>query len=427
MYEQQFNPYAANVAVVKEYFKRGKVLAMGILYLISAVLTVGMAIFALNGFSDLINQYMRSSGVNFYVYSGASAALSAILTVITLCVGLIITVLTAVGFILMYTGSRKENGSPKAGVTILFVLSIISMAAMILMCVGILLIVLLMSLFAGIAGMSGAVNTSDLTFTLNGMQYEIDPTAFTVIMVIAGVILALVLVYLLLYTIHRLRYYSSVRKSLTTVELQNKGAKAFGVMSVINAVFAGLSLTTPLFMLLGAVAESNPALLVVSGILLLSSVLKFIVYILDASIALGYKKHIDNMKYGYNGTPYEGISEGNYAAAPYAAPYQQNPYATRQNTYPSQPNPYAPQQNSYQEPAPYAAPVTPPAPKAPTPAKDYTDLYSSAPAEETEPEAAPAPVSEPVQQPAAPAFCTNCGASVTPDSTFCTNCGHRLR
>ena len=39
MYEQQFNPFGGNLAIVKGYFRSGKILTLGIFYVISIVLS----------------------------------------------------------------------------------------------------------------------------------------------------------------------------------------------------------------------------------------------------------------------------------------------------------------------------------------------------------------------------------------------------
>jgi hypothetical protein len=116
----------------------------------------------------------------------------------------------------------------------------------------------------------------------------------------------------------------------------------------------------------------------------LSSIVAFVQLIFEAKVAFGYKKYIDNVKYGYN-----GYTAGPYS--PYTAPQGQAPYA-------------AP---VYSEPAQNAAPYEPAIPEAP--ANPYADPYTAAP-----------------QTPAA-FVCPSCGSPVEPEALYCGNCGNKLK
>lgn len=442
MYEQQFNPYAANLAVVKGYFNRGKVLTRGVLQIISVALSILtsilMVVFAKDFFSDIyrLSSLVTNGNIDldssYFSQATDIAASSMAGTLIPTLFSAVIPVLIGAAFIVICTGSRKENGSPKAGVTILYVLSMIGM---ILMCIAT-GFVAIVGIFAIIMLNAVPGSVDNYYFNVNGQPVPLDYQAFTIAFTVLLIFILLIIVYALLYSIHQFRFYASVRKSITTVELQNKGAKAFGVMSVINAIFTGFSLLYAFFVIaaIASLGFSSPVI-ILFVFSLLASVLQFVMLILDASIALGYNKYIENMKYGYNGTPYDGITEGNYApaapvATPYAAPRQpQGDFGAQQNPYAPQPPYGAPA--SYGEPTPYPSPA---APVSEQPVDSYADTREpiaepepeSVP--ETEPLAQPEPIAQPEPQQPTPvlSYCTSCGKPVTPGAVYCTNCGHRI-
>lgn len=384
MYEQQFNPYAANLAVIKGYFKNTKVLVIGILYIVSAVLGLATAIVGRNSLMNNLPAILSQMGMpssdlaefnELLTYSSASTISSVISYSFTT---LIFTALFVAAFFILYFKSRNPapEASPKAGATILYVLAVISFVA------SIVLTVMMVLLFLAIIALSAS-----LPQIFASEDFSIDSSALAGVaavgFVVIGVIMVIALTYVIMTAAFRKNYYRSVKDSLKTVELQNKGAKGYGVICIINAVFLGIGLLSSIGGVISAY-DKLPALL---G--LLTSGVSLAITILDASIALGYKKYIDDMKYGYNGAPYNGVQAGGYAPAP-----AQDPYAPQQ--------PY----NTYNN---YAAPQQP-----------TRDNYS-APAQQDAGYAAP-------QQPAAPAsaFCPHCGAPVDPSAPFCGNCGNRL-
>jgi hypothetical protein len=214
-------------------------------------------------------------------------------------------------------------------------------------------------------------------------------TILSVVMLVIG---ALTIFFGLFVTINRVRYIGSVKKSLTTVELQSGGAKPYGVICIIFGVFSALGVLGSIAGIFGA-GPLMPLMLInfLSG--LISTIMLFV----EGSIATGYKKHIDNYLYGYNNTPYGGVQDPSYVVPiadngsnPYADPVQQynNDYANY--NVPQQPTPnYDP---SYVVPA--------------DDQQTYRDSYEQAVGTQQK-------------------TCPNCGAPVG-DYPFCDNCGTKL-
>lgn len=363
MYEQNFNPFAANVAVVKGYFKSGKVLALGILHLVSLCLTVFSYLAnpltsSLNSTlaqleqlgmdtSDLYSYYPDSS---FMESTFSASAISAIL------VSSVITILTAVAFIVIFSKSRSENpeSSPIAGVGILHVLAVIAFVCSIVL-TGILAFAYVIIFIAAFA----AAGFSDS-----------DTAPMVVVFLLIGLLLAAVMFLVIFTAASQKNYYGSVKRSLTTVQLQNKGAKAYGVINIIFAVFMGISMIGTVISTLTGPISLNVFLP------LSSSVVSFVILIFDASLALGYARYINQYKFGYS----SGAPADAYVPA---SPDAQNPYAQQ---------PYSDGYNSY---------------TAPPQQNPYSDGYTGAPAQ-------PAP------------YCPHCGAPVDTSAPFCSNCGNKL-
>ena len=359
MYEQQFNPYGGNLAIVKGYFKGGKILTLGILYLISVVLTYIMTasvsfvtiLYRLVDFLSKQGIKVPSQIKNVLLSSSASTAIA------TAIGSSIIPIITAVAFIILFVKSRNtsENSSPIAGATILHVLSVISLVFAIIgvVAIGIIYVVVFI---AGVA----AVNRYASSYTGGAVA----------ILIAIGVVYALYAFITLFYATSCKNFYRSVKRSMTTAELENKGAVPYGVFSIILAVLSVFS------MIYYIVISPSSA-----GIIFISYVVTILVYIFTAIMTLGYNKYINRQKMGINTAPY-GAAPMNGApmnATP-AAPYNMPDYAA-----PQQQNPV------------YGAPV-PPANEQPTPVQPRPQAM----------------------------YCPNCGAKTEPGAPFCPNCGKKL-
>ena len=367
MYEQQFNPFGGNLAIVKGYFRSGKILTLGIFYVISIVLSFILT--ASVSFSTLINSaidYCTRQGIsvppevrNAFLSQSASSA------IISAAISSIFPLLTAIAFIILFAKSRNtsENSSPIAGATILHVLAVISLIFTIIGAVaGILVYV-----FVFIVGVSAVNNIASSNSSYSTYSQSLTG-GVVAIMVVLGVILLAYVFISIFYAVSCKNFYRSVKRSMTTPELENKGAAPYGVFNIIMAVFSVIYMIAYMVMAPSA-----------AGIIFISSIVTILIHIFTAIMALGYNRYIKNQKVGINSAPY-GAAPMNGApmnAAP-AAPYNMPDYAA-----PQQQNPV------------YGAPV-PPANEQSNPA-----------------------------QPQA-MYCPNCGAKTEPGAPFCPNCGTKL-
>ena len=374
MYEQQFNPYAANLAVVKDYFKSSKVLFLGILYCISAVLSIVASVFSASSIASYANDFISAAGffgldlseISSEVEQAVSAASAQNMssTVIGAIISSAVVILTAVAFFLIYSKSRSEDpaAGPGAGIGILYVLAVIGLVFTVIGLVAVVLLGILL-----IALSSSIVKSSD----------ELQAAGPAVSLILVAVVIAALLAmgYALFVAISQKRFFGSVKASLNSVELQNKGAGAYGVACVINGIFTIFSVLSLIGTLVGITKLGFSSAMTVTAILsLFSAIVNVILLFTTASLAFGYKKHINNMKYGYNGSvPYAGVRTD------YAAPQQ-----------PTYNDSYAGYNAAPQQPA-------------------YHDSFTG-----TAPQTSRA------------GFCPNCGAPVDSSAPFCGNCGTKL-
>lgn len=388
MYEQPFNPYASNLAAVKNYFKKPLVLVIAIIYVLSAIVGVILSITtsgSVPGFlRDLVN-YLDKMGINSGIspadlesVNGAVSQSSVISMLPSLIISAAVTLLIAVAFFIIYFKSRNESSesTPSAGVTIMYVLSIISLVFIVIGFIGMVASAAILMIFSGTV--ADSIGNSKVVDIGGGYQLNLNGPALGTALIIIAVLLLIIAAFLLFTAINKFRYYSSVRTSISSVTLQSGGAKPYGVMCIISAVFTAFGVLSSIGSLIFFGNSGFSSLTGVSLVTILGNILSFVIFVLDAKIALGYKKYIDEIMYGYNEPTYGGTQ-------PDAAPL---PDYNRQDTVSAEQNPYS----------------------APQP-KTYNDGFSQ--------------TSQPVDRPAAPAVCPNCGAP-TEGGAFCGNCGTKL-
>lgn len=369
MYEQRYNPYSANVEIVKDYLKSGKVLFLGILHLLSlgmsvATLLLNPANVAINSMLDAFSS-MGLDVSEYYNSYGSYVTASSVAWALPTVISSVFTILTAIAFIVMFAKSRNTNpdSNPSSGASILRVLSLITFICTI---IGVILIVALYVLFI--------IGISSVNDNFNG-----DVQAATITQVIIGIVVSLIIIFLISYTGSQKNFYRSIRNSLNSVELQRSGAVGFGVWNIIFAVFVGISMLSSLILTVTSFNLTN--ILLTS-----SSLLSFLMLIMNASFALGYNSHIKREKYGYN-DPYGGS---------YDAPY--HPADNRAQGYGAPSGDYN-----------YPNYNMPPQQSMPTYSEPSDNYYQPQQIQQE-------------QQPQA-AFCPNCGSPIEGGHSFCSNCG----
>lgn len=401
MYNAQFNPYAQNVAIVKGYFKKTPVLLLAIFQFLGTALAIAYTLF-FSVWSANYTQGLMSQLSDDFSELGISASDLSVLTqsslassIASLVPATILGVLVTVGYLILFIKSRNENpeSNPRAGATILFVLALIEMIGAIIASVAFLIFFIIIAAAVGI----GASYSSDSSTGI----------AAGSVIVIVAITLALSIFLMLFYSINKMRYFKSIKNSCSSINLYADGAGAYGVMNIISAILALLSagsvaLMIPLSSMTDGLmyqnfgtsltdyidADSFMMLILFSvGVILVS----IIGMVLEAVVAFGYKKYINQIKYSYQPanipeTPYQSSVQPRYTAAP---------------SYP-QPQTQQPVQQPIQPQAEPLQPVSQPAePQQPAPA---------APSANT-----------------APSYCPACGTPVSEDVVFCTRCGFKVK
>ncbi|MBQ8860100.1 MAG: hypothetical protein IJ015_02035 [Ruminococcus sp.] len=306
-FQTNFNPYAHNQAIVKSYFKRPLVLVLAILYIVSIVCSLASSFAMGNTFGDMYSTMLNfteaPSEVSDMFNSFSSSGLFTGFFAIAMIPSIILTALYATAYFIIYFKSKNENenSSPKAGFTILYVLAIMSLIYAIFVA---LLFVLFITLFiVGSIAMSQEPNiTSE------------ESTIFTVMFSVFAVIFAGMGAIMLIYAISNFNYIKSAKNSLCSANLSYKGATTYGVMSIIFGVSSFMSVLPSLMVapIMNTMSQLIPSeleselpvevfsqmssLYLVSGIV---SAISVAILIISAIIALGYKKHISNIKNGY--------------------------------------------------------------------------------------------------------------------------------
>ena len=227
MYEQNFNPYAANAEIVKGYFRSGKVLVLGILYLLGLGLSAALVFF--NPVTASIGQaqtILDSMGINSFdlsaYYSLSSTALSTSV-IISLSVSSLIIFLTALAFFLIFFKSRSSDpdSTPAAGLGILHTLAVISFVFTIIAVILIILVYVLLVI-------------------ANSRVPESAASTVATIMIVSGICLSIIISLMLSIVSSQKNFYRSAKWSLSSVNLHTTGAVAYGVFNILFAVFGAL-------------------------------------------------------------------------------------------------------------------------------------------------------------------------------------------
>lgn len=303
---QPYVPFAQNIAIVKSYFKKPTVLVQSILYIASALLSIVTVIVMSNWINNFFDTIMRfpelTAGMTideFDMFTTIMNVYTTILPIVSIIPAVIVASLFATAFMLLYFKSKNPNlsSNPKSGATILFVLSILQLIPIAFVCLMFVIALVLLIILSALAEVPAIISI-----------------IYAVIFILSGGIM-------LMYAISQLNYYNSIRKSLSSVNLTYKGAGLYGVLTMIYGVYCALSALSSLFFVplssflleeLKAEMYYDEAILfdqlfgTVSPLITVSVVASFVAtasLIIEAIIALGYKKHIKSYTDGY-ATPY---------------------------------------------------------------------------------------------------------------------------
>ena len=375
MYQPQHDPYYPNMAVIKKYFNNKLVLTEGILHIVSiaisiiagVVLTITAMRMITPEFLEMIGDQMSSVNSS----TGISPSVTLKTNLSPNIAGYISPALMAFTSLFIYFKSKNEKpeSNPAVGFLIKYIAAMVGMIAAI---VGAAIVFSMDILFGVISGILAISDNPEFLTPVLGLMI-----CFSVIMAVT-----------LIYAVFQFQFVKSVRLGFKQSKLENKCAKGFGVASILSSIviyvcFALCGLFGYLFLssqdgLIENLREyiDFSALIPYGIIMLFSMGVSFAIAVINAKIAFGYHKYVDDINSGRL-TP--EIPEVAYIE-PIASPVEP----------------------AYREPIPY-----------PT---------------ETPEEAAAEPPKTPLDDhaPLVPKYCTNCGSPLSENSVFCSRCGTKV-
>ena len=382
-----YNPYEQNSGLLKTFFSKPIVIILAAVGGVSALISIISFFMQIGTLDTTIRYYNYMMGGQFASFYSNIKPLFIIFSICSIAM----TIINALGYFLLYSKSKNPDpqSNPKAGSTLLWVISIISFVVTCILAV--FLIIVAFILFIA----SGEVS-----------RYEAS------IMTTVGVAMIIVALVFFFYFLFQFRFFSSIHTSFSSVQIVSKSSVAFAVFSIIFCVFAFISLFTSL--------DTATAMTVISGLL------SIVNSVFLAVFALSYNSFVKSVTTGAN--PIGGFMPNNG---------QFNPY--NQNTNGQAPNmnmgySYRPQQppvndnnqfNGQQYQNPYGSSQQPSeadkAYKNPYFSQDFeeqtanshNDIFNQNPV-------------QPEEQ-AAQNKCPMCVAVHSGDDLFCGNCGARLK
>lgn len=382
-----YNPYEQNSGLLKTFFSKPVVIILAAVGGVSALISIISFFMQIGTLDTTIRYYNYMMGGQFASFYSNIKPLFIIFSICSIAM----TIINALGYFLLYSKSKNPDpqSNPKAGSTLLWVISIISFVATCILAV--FLIIVAFILFIA----SGEVS-----------RYEAS------IMTTVGVAMIIVALVFFFYFLFQFRFFSSIHTSFSSVQIVSKSSVAFAVFSIIFCVFAFISLFTSL--------DTATAMTVIS------SLLSIVNSVFLAVFALSYNSFVKSVTTGAN--PIGGFMPNNG---------QFNPY--NQNTNGQAPNmnmgySYRPQQppvndnnqfNGQQYKNPYGSSQQPSEAD-----KAYKNPYFSQDFEEQTANSHNDIFNQNPVQPEEQAEqnkCPMCGAVHSGDDLFCGNCGARLK
>lgn len=382
-----YNPYEQNSGLLKTFFSKPVVIILAAVGGVSALISIISFFMQIGTLDTTIRYYNYMMGGQFASFYSNIKPLFIIFSICSIAM----TIINALGYFLLYSKSKNPDpqSNPKAGSTLLWVISIISFVVTCILAV--FLIIVAFILFIA----SGEVS-----------RYEAS------IMTTVGVAIIIVALVFFFYFLFQFRFFSSIHTSFSSVQIVSKSSVAFAVFSIIFCVFAFISLFTSL--------DTATAMTVISGLL------SIVNSVFLAVFALSYNSFVKSVTTGAN--PIGGFMPNNG---------QFNPY--NQNTNGQAPNmnmgySYRPQQppvndnnqfNGQQYQNPYGSSQQPSEAD-----KAYKNPYFSQDFEEQTANSHNDIFNQNPVQPEEQAEqnkCPMCGAVHSGDDLFCGNCGARLK
>lgn len=429
---------AKNLSLVKSYFKKKSVLALGIVLLVSALCSMALTFFASDAYRNILSALAEGENLLDTIDKNILTQLSSTSSWFMISmsvVGFIISVLFILSFFIIYAKSKNEDPavSPKAGFTILYVFAIIALvlSSLYTLLFSLLFIVtgILASALSSVNGAANIHNSAEAQF------------AMSIAMFILFIFVAVIFGFLLFYTINAVRFIGSVRHTLSYPDLKLKGAKAFGVCNIILGTLLSLSTIFFIVMACGVIfgyipqAYTSPGfnyevlmpdlpLLILSFVVLILSCVSYFLY---GAVSIGYDAHIKKhmprqappaANAAYTGTPfYQSRPGGTSTYNTYNTKQAVPSHTSNRTAQPQQPaNPYV----QPQRPAnPYIPPAAPPVPPS-------TQASSQTPAASTPQKAAAESVPAADTQQEQAKVCPHCKTKAEKGDLFCQQCGIKL-
>lgn len=382
-----YNPYEQNSGLLKTFFSKPVVIILAAVGGVSALISIISFFMQIGTLDTTIRYYNYMMGGQFASFYSNIKPLFIIFSICSIAM----TIINALGYFLLYSKSKNPDpqSNPKAGSTLLWVISIISFVATCILAV--FLIIVAFILFIA----SGEVS-----------RYEAS------IMTTVGVAMIIVALVFFFYFLFQFRFFSSIHTSFSSVQIVSKSSVAFAVFSIIFCVFAFISLFTSL--------DTATAMTVISGLL------SIVNSVFLAVFALSYNSFVKSVTTGAN--PIGGFMPNNGQFNPYnqntngQAPNMNMGYSYR----PQQPpvndnnqfngqqyqNPYGSSQQSSDADKAYKNPYFSQDFEEQT-ANSHNDIFNQNPV-------------QPEEQ-AEQNKCPMCGAVHSGDDLFCGNCGARLK
>lgn len=301
--------FQMNNKILKDAFGRGSVLFRAILEVLMIAATVGFYL-ALNAVSADIIRVVNA------VLSNGSTKIQENLLLTTMIPTIIATaiplILTAVAYFIIYGKSRSTSPDARSdtGFIILNVFAILELIGAVI-----------------VAGTGISASVILLVKMPESMQK--NKTLWTVMLIGAIVCLAVMLIIAIVYKL----YIGSVRRTAKSNELSNRGAKAFGVFSILKSIWSFLGVLSAAGMLIlhnrlidmlrNALSENAYDAIsnfvagkgtLVFVLILMMSLTVFLTHIADAAIALGYNRCIKDAQYSGAGKADPPANDGFYSS-----------------------------------------------------------------------------------------------------------------